>query len=175
MIRLMGAVKVYTVPEVDALIKRKKSFTIVDKLPAIGTAREDIVYFKRTGEKATDDEGNEYPEVIPYIVGTVPEGMFINPDTGCLCECNTNNDKSAGYTAGSRVWYTTGVKLGGESDYNALQNLPRINGEIFQGNMDADKASKAVSADGKSGGYSLTINESDIKKLVDEAFKEESY
>lgn len=144
MIKLLGSVTIYTVPEVNAIIdKRTSNFRIVDKLPDITLADKRTVYYVRTGSTVTDDNGNTWPEVKAFIVGT------------------DKDDESRA------AWYTPGV---GVTDYTKLKNLPTVNGEVFQSDMDEDKARGSVSDDGISGGYDLSIHDEDIIECVKEAY-----
>lgn len=72
---------------------------------------------------------------------------------------------------GNNCWYTDGdTKATVAKNYNDLMNKPRINGEVFWGNMDLDKATTPVSEDGISGGYDLSLTETDIKEIVSDVF-----
>ena len=141
MITLLGKDKVYTVPEVRFLVANAKYFEIVDTLPSVTIAKDNWVYWLRTGKTYQDKNGNVRPVVMPYIKG--------------------HDSKS-----NAPVWYTTGESI---YSYDDLNNLPSINGEVFINNMDEAKARAAVSSDGMSGGYDLSIHDDDIIATVKEA------
>lgn len=143
MITVMGYHKVYTVQEVDALIKNTAGFSVVDKLPARELAKDNWVYYKKTNEKYLEEDGTVRPSVLPYIPGT---------------------DE-----AGEPCWYV-GAAAGGAGSYEQLSKLPSINGEKFLRDLDAEKARKPVSADGFSGGYDLSIHDDDIVDAVKEIY-----
>jgi len=119
MLNVLGGVKLYTVPEIDALIKQANGYTIVTKLPSIETANTGLVYYKRTTGQITELQGyrretdtddtddikstedseyntpvySKYPVLVPYVVGNDPKGH--------------------------RAWYTTGTK---ESESSPLSD-----------------------------------------------------
>lgn len=141
MITVMGHCHVYTVEEVDGLIAKTAGFSIVDKLPAREIAKNNWVYYKKTGEKFLDGDVLR-PTVTPYIAGTDDEG---NP-----------------------CWYAGAAS--GAGSYEQLQKLPSINGEKFIRDLDFEKARTPVSEDGFSGGYDLSIHDEDITAIVDEVY-----
>lgn len=143
MLNVIGRHKIYTVPEIEALIRRKAGFTFVDKLPAIELAKDNVVYYRKTNDMFEDSEGKEWPLAVPYIVGLDSKG--------------------------NRCWYTGGA---GVTNYEKLKNLPTINGEIFMRDMNEAKARESVSADGVSGGYDLSLHDDDIIDIVREIMQE---
>lgn len=112
MLNVLGGVKVYTVPEIDMLIKSANGYTVVDKLPTLSSANTGLVYYKKSTsviselkgykregdsddtefikEEIDEDEGytvpvyTKLPVLIPYIVG--------------------HDEK------GRKMWYTTSAK-----------------------------------------------------------------
>lgn len=168
MLRLLGEAKVYTVPEIDAIIRKRTGFQIVNALPDIRLASDRIVYFVRTGETAPGWNDEMYPVLQPYVVGYEDAG-----GGGCCCcdcppSCCGGDDKPSA----ARVWYTTGIPNSAIS-FEQLRDLPSINGEFFLGDMDEAKARAAVSSNGKEGGYNLSIPDADITEAVRQALEGE--
>lgn len=54
MLNVLGGNKVYTVPEIDKLIKNMAGFEIVDKLPTLDAAKTTCVYYKRGNSSIID-------------------------------------------------------------------------------------------------------------------------
>lgn len=146
MLTLMGNTKVLTADEVIKLFNSVSAggFKVVDRLPPIEKANKGVTYYKRTDERYIDDAGNEKPVLVPYVVGEDP-------------------------TTGEPCWYTSGA---GTFNYKNMRNLPSINGETFQDDMDLEKARADVSKDGVSGGYGLTILDDEIKEIVSKEMDE---
>lgn len=168
MIRLLGEAKVYTVPEIDAIIRKRTGFQIVNALPDIRLANDRIVYFVRTGETAPGWNDEMYPVLQPYVVGYDDAGG----GGCCCCDCPPSCCGGEGTSGGERVWYTTGIPNSAIS-FEQLRDLPSINGELFIGDMDEAKARAAVSSSGKEGGYNLSIPDADITEVVRAALEGE--
>lgn len=138
MLNMLGGIKIYTVPDVDLLIKNATGFAIVDTLPdPIEDAKANLAYYKRV-------QGTDKNILVPYLVGEHPETKEL-------------------------VWYTTGIAKNAV-EYDQLDKRPTINGEVFTGNMDEDKARAEVSRDGESGGYDLSIHDEDIIDIMQEHY-----
>lgn len=140
MLNLLGKTRVMTAKEVVNLFNTVSSngFKVVDELPSLATAQRGVTYYKRSSDKYIDEDGDERSVYVPYVLGDDP-------------------------STGDTVWYTSGA---GTFNYNNLRNLPSINGEKILGDMDAEKAAAAVSADGVSGGYDMVISDDEIAEIV---------
>lgn len=143
MLNLIGGNRVYTVKEIDQIISTKTGFFIVDELPDADTANSNLVYYRRTDKLFEDEHGHLQKVLRQYIVGEDPE------------------------FSGHKAWFTTDATGGATANsYNALSNLPSINGEKILGDIDAKRAKAPVSTDGISGGYDMSIHDDDIIDIV---------
>lgn len=68
MINILGGNQVYTVSEVNELLDNVDGFLVVDTLPSVSNAKENIIYFLVTGDSVTNDADKTIPVVIPYII-----------------------------------------------------------------------------------------------------------
>lgn len=146
MLNMLGQHKIYTVPEIDVLLRKASGFTIVDTLPDISLANDKLVYYKRQFDedgnlKKVEVEGEERPVLIPYLVGYDIDGT-------------------------TKVWYTSGGA--GVSDYEKLSNLPSINGVTFLKDMDEDKARAPTNPENPEdpSGYDLSLHDEDILDIL---------
>lgn len=108
-LNVMGGVKVYTVPEVDNLIKRSNGYMIVDKLPALATAKAGMVYYKKAQQtipelvgyrRAEDINGDSTSDLAETMGGMYTVAVYVNRPTLTPYIVGTT-------PVGGRVWYTT--------------------------------------------------------------------
>ena len=97
MLNMIGGNKIYTVPEVQVLLKNLRKFKVIgvdiDELPLAEEADKTCAYFKATGEEVFDG-GNAYPLYNIYIP-VEKEGEWI----WCLCSGGGGGEWSTSYEA----------------------------------------------------------------------------
>lgn len=113
-LNVLGGNKVYTVPEIDSLLKNVAGFAIVDKLPKIETANAKLVYYKRTKDKMQEITGYANPDD-PTDISEEPDETHTEPII-------TEHPLLVPYIIGkdadnNKVWYTTG---GSAKDHDAI-------------------------------------------------------
>ena len=105
-LNVMGGQRVYTVPEIDMMMKKMAGFTIVDKLPAIASANPTLVYYKKTKDKVRDITGYANPDD-PTDIAEEEDAIHTEPvytERPALIPYIIGNDA----VTGDKVWYTTG-------------------------------------------------------------------
>lgn len=104
-LNVLGGNKIYTVPEIDTLLKNMAGFAIVDKLPDIATANTKLVYYKKSKDKLQEITGYGNPDN-SSDVSEEQDSIHTEPiytERPLLVPYIIGND-----TTGNKVWYTTG-------------------------------------------------------------------
>ena len=118
-LNVMGGYRVYTVPEIDAMLKKMAGFVIVDKLPELSAANTSLVYYKKTKDTVKDITGYANPDN-PADISEEEDDTHTEPiytERPALIPYIIGNDAD-----GNKVWYTTGS--------NVNDQVPLTNEEI---------------------------------------------
>ena len=114
MLNVQGNNKVYTVPEIDGMLKNMAGFRIVERLPNIEDAKETLVYYKKVKDKIQDLVGYAIPDD-PTDISEEQDDTHTEPVyelRPALIPYIKSKDENDDY-----VWYTTG---GATSDHRGL-------------------------------------------------------
>lgn len=164
---------------------RRDVYTIVDALPEdLEHVSENTVYkLSSDDDKVYICDTNDQDEKVWFVkdlvlVTRLPDvqDVIVADDTVYKLKVTINVPSLIAYVLGvdkhgNKCWYTDGdSKANIERNYLMLSNKPSINGEVIQGNMDKTKATAAVSEDGVSGGYNLSLSETEIRNIVASVF-----